>query len=242
MLPFYSPYVDSFGKTPKIVLHEVTGLPVRYGRITRFHTSPSLKFSSFYYDKYFMINFINKTLDSFGEDISYRSYYENDFSWIIEWGMKPLEEIVGCYREVRTINLGRICARHAANAARDIFNNNDYNEEIDDWYNSQTDYTFPKISKSWCLIKIELSFNPFKNMYVIDTYMKRNLSEDYTPYYFISEKFLNDLNDIKANMVWNIRKNYLMLLEGLPLETGRNNILTYLLNDEIVKAVCEFMG
>jgi len=49
------------------------------------------------------------------------------------------------------------------------------------------------------------------------------------------------LNEYKLNYLWNHRKNYLMLLEGLPLETGRDNVLTYLLNHEIVKEVCSNM-
>jgi len=224
------------------VLHEVTGLPVRYGGSSRFHISPSLKLSPFY-NKDFMINFINTSLDSFGELISARSYYEHDFSWIIEWGMKPLEETVDSYHEVRTIRLGRLCAHTAANAARDMFNNYDYNEEIEEWYYAQETHNIQRIPRSgWCSIKIELSFDAFKNMYVIHLYLKRNSQENSEAYYYISKKILNDLNAINSNILCLIRKNYLLLLEGLPLETGRDNVLTYLLNDEIVKAVCEFMG
>ena len=200
MLAFYSAYVDHFGNVPKIVLHGVAGVPVRYGGSGRFHTSPSLKFSPFY-NKDFMINFINTTLDSFGENISARSYYEHDFSWIIEWGIKPLEETVDSYREVRTIQRGRLCGRTAANVARDMFNNFDYNEEIEEWYYAQETHTLQRIPRSWCSIKIELSFDAFENMYVIHLYLKRNSQENSEAYYYISDKFLNDLNAIKSNIL-----------------------------------------
>jgi hypothetical protein len=192
-----------------------------------------------------MINLINNILDNFGELIRARSYYEDDFSWIIEWGMKPLEETVGSYEEVKTIMLGKKCARDAATIAQDKFNSSDYFEYLDDyyyWYNAQNGgCSLDYIPRNWCSIKIELSFCPFKNMYKIHIYKKFS-SHDSLSYYYVSETFKKKINEVNTNYLWIVRKNYLQLLEGLPEQTGRDNVLTYLLNDGIVKAVCELIG
>lgn len=246
----YHNYTDPFGNSLEIVLDDVAGVPIRYGYGNYCYiVEPAIKCTAFC-DKDFMINIINNILDEFGENISARSFFEHDFSWIIEWGMKPLEEMVTSYKEIKTIQLGRKCALQAAEKAQDKFycDDDDYYDYFHDYDGFYTWYYVEKgcsseeyIPRIWGSIKIELSFCPIRNIYSIHTYKKRSYDDSITQFY-ISKKFDKKINEINTNLLWNLRKNYIKFLEGLPLQTSRDNVLTYLFDDGILKAVCEFMS
>jgi hypothetical protein len=93
--------------------------------------------------------------------------------------------------------------------------------------------------KKWSSIKINLTYEIFSKCYVI--YINR-LKGDRNSFVHIAYKLNQDLKKIRDNMLWDLRKNYLLLLEGLPVETGRHNILNYLFNDGILMEVCAFMS
>lgn len=222
-----------------IDIHSQTGLPIRL-EIFSYEPLPVLPFSVFY-DKEYIINFINSTLDNV-ESITVRKYFDKEYIWRIEYGTKPLEEIVKTQKEKQTLERGRLVAVYAAEKSRKKNNNINDDIEKDLIKFEETPVEETKIQmfkKKWSSIKIELTFNVFSNMYVI--YLIKNRG-DKTSFYHIGYKLQQGLKKIRDNTLWILRKKYIQLLEGLPLQTCRDNILTYLLNELIVKAVCEFMG
>ena len=201
-----------------------------------FSPIPILPFTIFY-DKDFMINFINTTLDGV-ESITKRIYSDSDCAWRIEYGTKPLEEIIPQYKE--KIAIGRYVALKAAEKAAFKDTSIIFTEEDDLKLFDETStiiYNNMHIKK-WSSIIIHLCFNLHDNRFVI--YIKKEYG-DSSSYVHIAVELENKLQRISNNRFWFLRKNYLQLLEGLPEQTGRDNVLTYLFDGGIVRDVCSNM-
>ena len=184
-----------------------------------------------YTDKDCIINLINNTLSKIGEEIKSIRYSHDNFSWILEYGTKPLEEKVRTFRERLIVELGRYNATHAACVA---FEKIILKGEEEKLFEDPPNFN----KKLWSVIKIKLGYCPHYGSFILPISRIRGCRNSYS---YVSMIIKEKLNEYKLNYLWNHRKNYLMLLEGLPLETGRDNVLTYLLNPEIVKEVCSNM-
>ena len=81
------------------------------------------------------------------------------------------------------------------------------------------------------------------NLFIEFIYIYINrIKGDVNSYLHIAANLNQDIKNIRVNMLWDLRRNYLMLLEGLPLETGRDNILNYLFDAGILREVSAFTG
>lgn len=216
---------DTVGAILPIDIDPIANVPI----ISMFLTTEDIKIKlSSYIDKDFMINFIKKSLLEFGEEIKAINYYESEFGWKIEYGTKPLEEIVLTIREKNTIENGRRCALDAAMVAFEKFSV----REEDITYRRDRPIMGRKL---WASIIIGLGYCPNTGKYTVPISRIRGCKNS-------SRYFSKEFGDkIKLNHLWFLRNNYIKLLDGLPVETGRDNVLTYLLNEEIIKEVCSFM-
>jgi len=229
-------------------IHSLSGLPISHGSYNTINTmysycpTPFLEFSSFY-DKDFLINFINTTLDEIG-CITIIKQCDFTCEWTIEYGTKPLEEIVKTPLERQVIQKGRYVALHAAEKAAKKagqINTEEDDLELLDHLDELVDemIRFTNIRK-WASIKINLAFNLWNNSYVI--YLNKRKG-DISSYAYIANKLQQDLKTIRDNKLWDLRRNYIMLSEGLKLGPNINNkTLTYLLNDDIIKECSSFIG
>ena len=184
-------------------------------------------------DKKFMLSLISNTFDEFGEKLTVRDYSDEKVSWNIQYGTKPLEELVETYKEKNIIRIGRSIATEVAEKAITKFN---FNNEIYTNYLGQTELDYIINRKGWASFQIELRYDYLFASFIIIITIDRG---DDNPMKYVINKIYENFNP--AYYLWYLRKNYINLLEGLPLQTSRDNILNYLLNPDIGKELCSFM-
>ena len=156
------------------------------------------------------------------------------YRWTINYGTVPMEEQV----KLELVSIARtkkywamVAASRAYEKFVEPFENEDYLKEP---FVLHPLHHQPR----WFRGEISVAYDVKRNETFIDF---NRLRGDSVGYCQIARLFIDKLNDASKDRIWNIRKNYLKLYEGIAENCEMTDIMKYLLNEVMCWELASFM-